>query len=420
MNAPALPAFLANRKSAGIGSKAVEGLGAPLPPHISIRGNRFTLIDGTGNEQPVMTLNLDVNIIDVSDVTCKMYFGDNDGPIKWEAGANDPPACWSANGIAPSVEAMLPQSATCAACRWNERGSATGMDDAPIKACRDEKWMAVTIVGYGLPFQLRLTPGSFKNFRSYNEKFKGQAAVDISDIVTRITFEQGKNGVLVFDAVSYIDEPMMNAREQFLASKNTDILVGRNDRPRQAALMAPGGATGGILTGGTGQAPLLGSPGQPVGVMQTQPQQVQQPAPFVPGTAPGATSPSTGSAMPGFNPGPAQNAPPQFPSDQQQAQPPAKRGRRPKATTQPAPNGGTPAPAFAGPTAAPQAPFMQPAPQQPAFAPAAPAAPQQPAFAPGAPPTGAPANFGIAPGVAPNPEVAGLLNTIFGSNGGQQ
>ena len=50
MNAPALPAYLQNRQSQGVAARATAGMGGILPPHISIKGNQYTLVDAAGNK----------------------------------------------------------------------------------------------------------------------------------------------------------------------------------------------------------------------------------------------------------------------------------------------------------------------------------------------------------------------------------
>jgi hypothetical protein len=227
MNQPQLPAYLQNRQSRIVSDGAAEGIGASLPPHISIRGNEFTLVDANGNKQEVAEKYLDACFVDRSDVVCKQYYEED-----YVDGSNEPPTCFSANGVAPSVEATKPQSATCAVCEWNRRGSdVSKISGKAIKACRDEKWTAVILPKYpAMIFQFRVTPGSFKAWKGYVDKFKGQQT-DLSDVVTRLAFEKGKNGVLTFEAVSYIDQTLYEAREQAAIEKKTDLLVGRNDRP---------------------------------------------------------------------------------------------------------------------------------------------------------------------------------------------
>ncbi len=238
MNQPALPVYLQSRQSRIVSDGAADGIGGSLPPHISIRGNEFTLIDAAGNKQEVPEKYLDACFVDRSDVICKQFY-----PEKWQDGSDDPPLCWSANGIAPSVEATEPQSATCAACPNNVRGSAvSAISGKAIKACRDEKWTAVILPKYpAMIFQFKVTPGSFVAWKGYVDKFKGQAT-DLSDVVTRLAFEKGKNGVLTFEAVDYISQPVYEARERAATERKTDVLVGRTDRPIQAALAAPAGA----------------------------------------------------------------------------------------------------------------------------------------------------------------------------------
>jgi hypothetical protein len=235
MNTPALPAYLQSRQSQRVAEGAADGIGSSLPPHISIRGNNFTLVDAAGNKADVPTKYLDVCFVDRSEVVCKQYY-END----FVDGADDPPTCWSANGVAPSIEASKPQAATCAVCDWNARGSdVSKLSGKPIKACRDEKWTAVILPLYPtMVFQFKVTPGSFKAWKGYTDKFKGQQT-DLSDVVTRLAFEKDKNGVLTFEAISYIDEALFKAREQAAIEKKTDVLVGRNDRPIQGALAGP-------------------------------------------------------------------------------------------------------------------------------------------------------------------------------------
>ncbi len=251
MNQPALPAYLQSRQSRIVSDGAADGIGGSLPPHISIRGNEFTLIDAAGNKQEVPEKYLDVCFVDRSDVVCKQYYEQD-----YVDGANDPPTCFSANGIAPSVEAVKPQSPTCATCDWNVRGSdVSKISGKAIKACRDEKWTAVILPKYpAMVFQFRVTPGSFVSWKGYVDKFKGQAT-DLSDVVTRLAFEKGKNGVLTFEAVSYIDEVLYKAREAAATERKTDTLVGRNDRPIQAT----------ITDARQAERPLAPVPAQPAG-----------------------------------------------------------------------------------------------------------------------------------------------------------
>jgi hypothetical protein len=352
-----------------LNDRATQGLGALLPPHISIRGNQFTLVDAAGNTRLhtiAVTLGngqkqeqagpLEALVADISDHVCKQYYANPD----WTPESNDPPDCWSANGVAPSRDASNPQARTCAECKQNVRGSRVSkMSGAAIKACRDEVWTTLILPQYpGMLFQLKITPGSFANWRGYLELVKARA--DIGQIMTRVTFEPGVNGVLKFEPTGeWASQALYEARKKALASKATDPFVGRNDVPRQAVLAAPQQEE---------PRPLLHSPAQPVGSQSTQ-----------------TVSPGTGSAtdatITGFGAAPA------APTEQ-----PTQRRRRTKAEM--------------------AADAAQAAPAQPALAPFRPAAPAAAPFA-GQPP-GAP--FGIEqnpPG--PSAEIENALKGVFGS-----
>lgn len=242
MVTPGLPAHLQNRQSRTVTERAASGLGGSMPPHISIQGNSFTLIDAAGNESNEGN-TIDVCIADVSDVNCKRYYGDK----PWTPDSNDAPLCWSANGVGPSRDAPSPQNSICATCKHNERGSAISkISGASIKACRDEKWLALIPIKYPtMMFQLVLTPGSFKNWKTFLKPFETHG-VDISDTVTKMAFEPKVNGVIQFAAaqnpqggVIWIDENTAKAREAALVAKATDLLVGRLDVPIQGQLSAP-------------------------------------------------------------------------------------------------------------------------------------------------------------------------------------
>ncbi len=375
-----LPAYLQNRQAPARDYTAELGanLGTGSPPYISIRNNKFTAIDSTGTEKPIGGFNqqpdqfgvaglyVDVVITDFNQHTSKVWFEKEFDPN----GDWVPPDCWSDNGIGPSRNAAKPQSAKCMDCPKNTWGSAVSkVSGKGIKACHDVQKLAVIIPGDDMEYQLRLPPNSRSNLRDYNIRFNGQV-FNITDVVTRVWFDQQTIGTLKFQAVGFMDEATVAHRDKALATKKTDMLVGRNDLPI-AALPAPN------LPGLNPNQPASLAPGSqaPQQAFPNQP----SPGPF----APSASAPSTQTAPPQIQT--ANPAPGASPSE------PPKRGRR-RNTAQPS-NG--PAPVQTQPM---QAPFM-PLQQQPAPTTATP-----------------PNNFGMQ---QPAPADAGLeqaLNDIFGTN----
>jgi hypothetical protein len=204
------------------------GISTGQGPHISIKDNRFTLVDAAGNERPIQTLFLDVCIIDANPHVSKIYY---DPRVKYDPSGdnNNPPICFSDNGIGASAQAAQPQNTSCQLCPHNAWGSATSqMTGKQTKACNDVKKLAVMVPG--MPdqvFMLRVPPASLKNLAKYTQTVAGHG-VDLPDVVTRLQFES--QGVLKFDPVGYIDPETAQASEKLWA-KGTDMLLGKNDRP---------------------------------------------------------------------------------------------------------------------------------------------------------------------------------------------
>lgn len=229
-----LPAYLKPRATS-LAKILGELGGGLLPPRISIRSNRFTLIDAAGNEKPWPSLELPIIIVDVNPNICKMYFG-----REYQPDDDQPPMCFSSNGVAPSSEASDPQSPTCAACQHNVRGSAVSkMSGAAIKACRDEKKLAVLIPGQGsMVYLLTITPGSAKNCSQYTARVLGGGA-DLWQVVTQLSFAPGVNGVLTFEPLTFVNEEQARLIESEEVTSKFDFVTGKLDRPRQAQLSGP-------------------------------------------------------------------------------------------------------------------------------------------------------------------------------------
>ncbi len=244
-----LPAHILNRQSRNLAASAISGLGGNNPPHVSIARQRFTLVDAAGNEKPVNTLYLDVVISDVNQNVSKIYFD-----VAYDPSATDfsPPACFSDNGIGPSSQAAKPQCGTCAQCPNNAWGSdISRVSGKQTKACNDVKKIAVILPGDDeIAYLLRIPPASLKVFKAYAKTIGGHVMpgagrnFDLSDVITRITFDPQTQGVLNFAAVGYYGEDVAAFLDELWAEKKTDALVGRTDVPIDASrqLAAPAAA----------------------------------------------------------------------------------------------------------------------------------------------------------------------------------
>jgi hypothetical protein len=223
-----VPAHILARQKRDLVGAAVGGITVGSPAHISIKDNRFTLVDDAGNEKPMQTLHLDLCVIDANPSVSKIYF---DPRIPFVPGGDNPnpPICWSDNGIGASAQASQPQNTSCQLCPHNAWGSAkskaTGAD---VKACNDVKKLAVLVPGIAMVFLLRIPPASLKNWGKYCNTLAGHG-VDLPDALTRLEFES--QGILKFQPMGYVDAPTAALTDKVIAAKGSDQLVGKNDRP---------------------------------------------------------------------------------------------------------------------------------------------------------------------------------------------
>lgn len=260
---------------------ATAGLGGQSPPRLSIDMNRFTLVDGSGNEKIINSLTLDVVFVGLNPKVSKIYY---DTPYAGKEHAVIP-ACFSDNGVAPSTQADTPQATTCAVCPRNVIGSAISkFSGAKIKECVDFKKLAFIIPGdpNKLIYLMTIKPGSFKNWTSYvnwikTQSFSGGQKPDLYDLVTRLSFES--QGVLKFEpaSLSSVNTALVAQMEAAWSSGAIPGIVGQNDAPYAGQVGAPA-ATPAIAAPATpahepaGFAlPEMPTFGQPVGQMQQAP-----------------------------------------------------------------------------------------------------------------------------------------------------
>jgi hypothetical protein len=102
---------------------------------ISIRNNVFRLVVNGKEIDKSEARHLDVVIVNASPYVHRMYFAGEYKPGQKVS----PPACWTQDSIKPDAEVPNPQSATCADCPQNIKGSGPN----GTKACRFSRRVAV-------------------------------------------------------------------------------------------------------------------------------------------------------------------------------------------------------------------------------------------------------------------------------------
>ena len=247
-----LPSIFGRRDRRGLTETAATGLGGLMPPHVSIKGNRFALVDAGGQRFPLQTMYLDCIVIDINPNVCKTYWGSS----PYQDGDDQPPLCFSDNGVGPSAQATEPQARTCAECAqqggpgaWNSAiNEQTGKGR---KACSDRRKAAVVVLNdpTGHCYQFQVPPASLKPFLKYSGQLQAMTApgldrrADMDDVVTRITFADNKNGELQFQAVAWINSVQLTTMGLELVTQQTAQGV-------QVALSPDGGAAvAGIIDG---------------------------------------------------------------------------------------------------------------------------------------------------------------------------
>ena len=106
------------------------------------------------------------------------------------------PACWSADGVKPDAKIATPQSATCAACPQNIKGSGTLED---TRACRFSQRVAVVLANNIEGDVLALTvpakslfgkpDGANLPMQAYGQWHVNVNKSKIEDVVTRLKFD---------------------------------------------------------------------------------------------------------------------------------------------------------------------------------------------------------------------------------------
>lgn len=360
-----LPAYLRPVQGALV-DQMLGNLGTGTPPYLSIEGNRFTLVDAAGAEEPVTTVDpktglpyVDCVIVDGLERESKIFYLN-----PFVKGTNKPPECWSDNGIGPSRLSSVPQHPTCGTCPNAAWGSAISAQGKGVPACRKYQKLALMIPGDEVTFLLRVPPNSLGNLRDYLLKCK-KHGIAVQHLITRISFIKEALGTLTFWSPGYISEPMAQQSAAVMAAGQTGLLLGRGDQPREGLIA--GGSSG--LAPGTGVQLTVAAP--------PAAQAAQQGAPAVPTNGPQAA--------------PAASV---VPTNGPQTAEPARRRRRTQAEMQAA--NAQPAAPAPGPQTAPFRP-------EPSPIAAAPAAAHQNG-----------GTFGIQNGVAPDPELSAAIDSIFG------
>ena len=129
------PAFAKKGELSAI-AKALSGGGGSSGKRVSIKGGVFRLISDGKEVAAIEDRFLDVVVVQAAPKISRTYYGE-----AYNADSPAPPSCWSADGDKPADDVKEPQSATCATCQQNVKGSGNG----EARACRYSQRLAVVL-----------------------------------------------------------------------------------------------------------------------------------------------------------------------------------------------------------------------------------------------------------------------------------
>lgn len=207
-----LPAHLANVEGSAT-SQLMGGLGGEGRNRIGLKGARFRLIQA-GQEVAIKDESyLDVVVLGANAAVSRTFYAGKYDPTKKEK-----PTCWSPDGVAPGKDAETPQSAKCATCKQNEKGSKVYDDGTKGRACSFSKRLAVmlpgdpdqnvyqmdvkalSIFGDGLPAKGLYTLAEYS-------KLLAARGVRAEGVVTRVSFDTDSSvPKLYFTPQSFVGE----------------------------------------------------------------------------------------------------------------------------------------------------------------------------------------------------------------------
>lgn len=231
-----VPAHLANRLSqpSSLGTAMSGGISEGVSiPRISLKGSRFRIIEG-GAEMLINTLDLDVIIVGANPGLSKLWYEGQWSPDS-EPGAPD---CHSLSGIRPEADSKKPQSDNCASCPQNQWGSKITPQGQKIKACADQKRLAVVAASdpTGPIYLLQVTPAALKGLNQYHKELSVRG-IPAEVVITKLSFDASASfPKLMFKFGGFLDEHTQAQVDDLFGSSAVHDVTGESSSPQAITL----------------------------------------------------------------------------------------------------------------------------------------------------------------------------------------
>ena len=197
-------------------------------PRISIKGARFRIVEG-GNETVLDSNTLEAIIVGANPKLSKTWYEKAWTPDS-EATAPD---CFSLDGISPHPDSENPQNDLCANCPQNAWGSKVTPQGQQIKACADQKRLAIVAADDpdGAVYLLQVTPAALKGLNAYQKELSVRGIAP--EIVrTKVSFDTNASfPKLTFAFGGFNDEQTQNAVDKLFGTEQVKQITGEQAVP---------------------------------------------------------------------------------------------------------------------------------------------------------------------------------------------
>ena len=197
-------------------------------PRISIKGARFRIVEG-GNETVLDSNTLEAIIVGANPKLSKTWYEKAWTPDS-EATAPD---CFSLDGISPHADSENPQNDLCANCPQNAWGSKVTPQGQQIKACADQKRLAIVAADDpdGAVYLLQVTPAALKGLNAYQKELSVRGIAP--EIVrTKVSFDTNASfPKLTFAFGGFNDEQTQTAVDKLFGTDQVKQITGEQAVP---------------------------------------------------------------------------------------------------------------------------------------------------------------------------------------------
>lgn len=225
-----VPAHLAARVGVPsmLGAALTGGLSSGQSfPRISIKASRFRIVEGD-TETVLDSTTLDVVIVGANPRLSKTWYAK-----QWDANAEpSAPDCFSLDGIGPDPESTDPQNDMCASCPQNAWGSKVTPTGQQVKACSDNKRLAVVAADdpSGPVYLLSVTPAALKGLNQYQKELSVRG-IPPEIVKTRVSFDTDASfPKLKFTFGGFLDADVQEVVDGLFGSEQVKEITGETPR----------------------------------------------------------------------------------------------------------------------------------------------------------------------------------------------